>query len=66
MARHDDRAGKIFFFDFIIDDFIKSGFQLDGGYTGCRINAINVRVFAKAGNSLIVLPGTNAHLRICC
>ncbi len=23
----------------------------------------NVRVFAKAGNSLIVQPGTNAHLK---
>jgi hypothetical protein len=28
--------------------------------------AANVRVFAKAGNSLIVQPGTNAHLKICC
>ena len=26
----------------------------------------NVRVFAKAGDSLIVQPGTNAHLKICC
>lgn len=26
----------------------------------------NVQVFAKAGNSLIVQPGTNAHLKLCC
>jgi hypothetical protein len=26
----------------------------------------NVRVFAKAGNSLIVQPETNAHLKKCC
>ena len=28
--------------------------------------ATNGRVFAKGGNLLIVQPGTNAHLRICC
>jgi hypothetical protein len=28
--------------------------------------AANVRVFAKAGNSLIVQPGTNAHVKIYC
>jgi hypothetical protein len=33
---------------------------------GCHCLAANVRVFAKAGNSLIVKPGTNAHLKICC
>jgi len=27
--------------------------------------APNVRVFAKAGNSVIVEPGTNAQLKIC-
>ena len=33
----------------------------------CSLNiAAYVRVFAKAGNSLIVQPGTNAHLKICC
>jgi hypothetical protein len=32
----------------------------------CGGFAANVRVFAKAGNSLIVQPGTNAHLKICC
>jgi hypothetical protein len=26
----------------------------------------NVRVFTKAGNSLIFQPGTNALLKICC
>jgi hypothetical protein len=28
--------------------------------------ATNESVFAKAGNSLIVQPGTNAELKICC
>ena len=31
---------------------------------GDLINLNNDLVFAKAGNSLIVQPGTNAHLKI--
>jgi hypothetical protein len=37
---------------------------MEGGSLSMRRG--NVRVFAKAGNSLIVQPGTNVHLKIWC
>jgi hypothetical protein len=38
---------------------------VEGCTVANRVSA-NEQVFAKAGNSLLVQPGTNAHLKICC